>query len=78
MTAITAIHGDGARRLKYEYRPTTLISHAVQAICGIQYHAVRRDGTGRQYVRPGLFYQGWRWRVQRWCFALERAGRRWF
>jgi len=69
---ILATHGDGALRLKYEYRPTTWISHAVQTLCGIQYHAVRRDGS----VRPGLYYRGWRLRVQRACWALEGAGRR--
>lgn len=70
--SITAIHGDGARRLKYEYRPTTWISHGIQAFCGIQYHKIRSDGT----VRPSLFYQGWRYRVQQLCFALERRGNR--
>jgi hypothetical protein len=66
--SITAIHGDGVRRIKYEYRPTTWISHGIQTLCRIQYHKLRRDGT----VRPGLFYQGWRYRVQRFCFAIER------
>jgi hypothetical protein len=66
--SITAIHGDGVRRLKYEYRPTTWISHGIQTLCGIQYHKLNRDGT----VRPSLFYQGWRYRVQRFCFALQR------
>jgi len=70
--SITAIHGDGVRRLKYEYRPTTWISHGIQALCGIQYHKLCRDKAGNVTVRPGLFYQGWRWRVQKFCFALQR------
>ena len=65
--SITAIHGDGARRLKYEYRPTTWISHGIQALCGIQYHTA---------TRPGLFYHGWRYHLQQACFRLERAGNR--
>lgn len=69
---ILAIHGDGALRTKFEYRPTTWISNAVQALCGIQYHAVRHDGT----VRPGLYYRGWRLRVQRACWALQSVGGR--
>lgn len=70
--SITAIHGDGARRLKYEYRPTTWISHAVQTLCGIQYHKIRKDNT----IRPSLFYRGWRYKVQQFCFRLERIGNR--
>jgi len=70
--SITAVHGDGARRLKYEYRPTTWLSHGIQALCGIQYHKVLRNGS----VRPGLFYRGWRYRLQQWCFRLERFGNR--
>jgi len=70
--SVLARHGDGALRPKFEYRPTTWISHGLQALCGIQYHAVRRDGS----IRPGLYYQGWRWRVQRFCFALQAVGRR--
>lgn len=73
MTSITAIHGDGARRIKYEFRPTTWISHAVQTVCRIQYHKLLPNGS----VRPSLFYRGWRYRVQQACFRLERAGNRW-
>jgi hypothetical protein len=69
---ITAIHGDGARRIKYEYRPSTWLSHAIQAACGIQYHKV----IGNR-VRPGLYYRGWRWSVQKFCFGLERIANRW-
>lgn len=69
---ILAVHGDGALRLKYEYRPSTWLSHGIQALCGIQYHKLRRDGS----VRPSLFYRGWRSRIQRACFALERSTRR--
>lgn len=70
--SIFAKHGDGAVRLKYEYRPSTWLSHGIQALCGIQYHKLRRDGS----IRPSLFYRGWRYRVQQGCFALERATRR--
>lgn len=69
---LTAIHGDGARRIKYEYRLTTLVSHAVQAACGIQTHKII---NGK--VRPGLCYRGWRWKVQKFCMGLERVTRRW-
>jgi hypothetical protein len=45
METLTAVHGDGKRRLKFEFRPTTWISHAVQAACGIQYHKLLPNGT---------------------------------
>jgi hypothetical protein len=70
---ITAIHGDGARRIKYEYRPTTWISHGIQAACGIQYHKILANGG----VRAGLYYRGWRYSVQQFCFRIERFSRRW-
>jgi hypothetical protein len=60
--SITAIHGDGARRIRYEYRPTTWIRNAVFAAAGID---------GRSYQR------GWRWTVQKAVMNLQNAGRRW-
>lgn len=68
---ILAIHGDGALRLKYEYRPTTWLSHGIQAACRIQYHKIVRGA-----VRPGLYYHGWKYRVQRFCMRIERVGNR--
>ena len=70
---LTAVHGDGSRRIKFEYRPTTWISHGVQALCGIQTHKVLKNGS----VRPGLYYKGWRWNVQKACMRLQSLGGRW-
>jgi hypothetical protein len=71
--SITAVHGDGARRLKFEYRPTTWISHGIQTLCGIQYHKLLPNGQ----VRAGLYYRGWRYKVEQACFRLQALGNRW-
>jgi hypothetical protein len=70
--SVLAVHGDGALRLKYEFRPSTWVSHGIQALCGIQFHKIRKDGS----VRPTLFYRGWRYRVQAACFKFERITQR--
>ena len=55
----------------HDFRPLRSISRALQALCGIQYYRLNKDGS----VRPGLFYSGWRNRVQSFAIGLDWMSR---
>jgi hypothetical protein len=61
MMKLFAEHGDGAIRLRYEYRPTTWMTKAIERVCGID---------------PRKWSQGWRWKVQCFCMSVRNAGNR--